>query len=285
MEDKVRAYWHVYSDGKRADIPFGTDDDKIYAMNAIPIAAYHSDMEVICLEVNDTHLHTIVKGKNVDGFRTGLKKRLTTRIKRKDDYPSGGIFLAANNIITRDELLVKIIYTYRNCLDFYRGAPWDYRWGVGNLYFAQRKTEGTAMEDLPVRMRRELFNIKQDLPGSWRVDEYGMILPSSYIDAERVERLFGSIRAFLAFLHVKKDEELRLKQVFSSNYIEQRSIQDIRERANRTAHKRYGIALRDLDFNSRLEIASSMLRSRTATRSESLAKAVFLKKDDLERLL
>lgn len=281
----MQGYWHVYSDGKRADIPFGTDDDKIFAMNAIPISAYHSGMEVICLDVNDTHLHTIVRGENVDGFRTGLKKRLTTRINRKDDYPAGGIFLAANSILTRDELLVKIIYTYRNCLDFYRGAPWDYRWGVGNLYFAKRIIEGTAIEDLPVRMRRELFNIKQDLPGSWRVDEYGMILPSSYIDAERVERLFGSVRAFLAFLHVKKDEELRLKQAFSSNYIEQRSIQDIRERANRMAHKRYDISLRDLDFNTRLEIASSMLRSKTATRSESLAKAVFLKKEDLDRLL
>ena len=27
MEDKVQGYWHVYSDGKRADIPFGTDEN------------------------------------------------------------------------------------------------------------------------------------------------------------------------------------------------------------------------------------------------------------------
>jgi hypothetical protein len=281
----VKGYWHVYSDGKRADIPFGRDEDKIFAMNAIPISAYHSGMEVICLEVNDTHLHTIVKGENVDCFRTGLKKRLTTHINRKDDYHTGGIFLASDSIQTRDELLVKIVYTFRNCLDFYRGAPWEYRWGVGNIYFAQRTITGKAIEDIPVRVRRELLNIKQDLPGFWRVDEDGMILPSSYIDVESVERLFGSVRAFLAFLHVKKDQELRLKQSFASNYIEQRSIQDIRERANKIAHQRYDIALRELDFKSRLDIAASMIHSRTATRSESLAKAVYLKKEDLERLL
>ncbi|MBR6305341.1 MAG: hypothetical protein IKR38_00990 [Bacteroidales bacterium] len=281
MDDKVKGYWHVYSDGKRADIPFGTDDDKTFAMNAIAISAYHSNMEVVCLEVNDTHLHTIVKGENVDGFRSGLKKRITSRLGKT----AGGIFLAANEIQTRDELLVKIIYTFRNCLDFYRGAPWDYRWGVGNLYFAQRKTAGTAMEDLPVRLRRKLLNIRLELPGSWRVDDDGMIIPSSYIDVEGVERLFGSIRAFLAFLHIKKDDELRLKQSFSSNYIEQRSILDIREHANRISHQKFRTALRNLDFKSRLEIASSMLRSRTATRSESLAKAVYLKKADLDRLL
>lgn len=28
MDDKVKGYWHVYSDGKRADIPFSTDEDK-----------------------------------------------------------------------------------------------------------------------------------------------------------------------------------------------------------------------------------------------------------------
>lgn len=277
----MKGYWHVYSDGKRADIPFSTDEDKTFAMNAIAISAYHSDMEVVCLEVNDTHLHTIVKGENVNSFRTGLKKRLTTRLGKT----AGGIFLAADEIQTRNELLVKIIYTFRNCLDFYRGAPWDYRWGVGNVYFAQRKKDGTAMEDIPVRMRRELLNIRQDLPGSWRVDNDGMIIPSSYIDVEAVERLFGSIRVFLAFLHVKKDDEARLKQSFSSNYIEQRSIQDIREQANRMSHQKYSAALRNLDFKSRLEIASSMLRSRTASRSESLAKALYLKKADLERLL
>lgn len=50
-DDKVQGYWHVYSDGKRADIPFGSDEDKTFAMNNIAICSYRYGMEIICLEV------------------------------------------------------------------------------------------------------------------------------------------------------------------------------------------------------------------------------------------
>lgn len=285
MDDRVKGYWHVYSDGKRADIPFGSDEDKIFAMNSIAICAHQNGMEVVCLEVNDTHLHSILKGNNVDATRTSLKRRITTRANMDGRQHSGEFFIAANEIQTRSELLVKIVYTFRNCLDFFRGAPWEYRWGVGNLYFANRKVEGTPLGNYSARERYRILECRMDLPLNWRIDDDGLILPSSYIDVDSVERLFGSVRAFLAFLHVKKDDEQRLKQSFATCYIEQRSIQDMREHANRLSHQRFGMGLRNLAFDARLEIAAGMIRAKTATRSESLAKALFLKKEDLDRLL
>jgi len=66
FDESVHDYWHVYSDGKRADIPFATDEDKIAAMNSIAICACRSSMEVICQEVNDTHLHCILYLKKAD---------------------------------------------------------------------------------------------------------------------------------------------------------------------------------------------------------------------------
>ncbi len=285
MEDRVTGYWHVYSDGKRADIPFATDKDKVFAMNSIIICAHLNNMKVVCSEVNDTHLHAIVKGESADSFRPYLKRRLTSYVNREGNQQTGEIFIAAGEIQTREELLVKIVYTFRNCLDCFRGAPWEYRWGVGNLYFARRKEEGAPLGNFSARERYRILQCRQELPLHWRIDDDGLILPSSYIDVDEVERLFGSVRAFLAFLHVRKDDEQRLKQSFASNYIEQRSIQDMRERANRQAHQKYGRALKNLPFEARIIIASSMLKSRTATRSESLAKALFLKKEDLDRLL
>lgn len=285
MDDRVTGYWHVYSDGKRADIPFATDKDKVFAMNSIIICAHLNNMKVVCSEVNDTHLHAIVKGESADSFRPDLKRRLTTYVNREGNQQTGEIFIAAGEIQTREELLVKIVYTFRNCLDCFRGAPWEYRWGVGNLYFARRKEEGAPLGNFSARERYRILQCRQELPLHWRIDDDGLILPSSYIDVDEVERLFGSVRAFLAFLHVRKDDEQHLKQSFASNYIEQRSIQDMRERANRLAHQKYGRALKNLPFEARIIIASSMLKSRTATRSESLAKALFLKKEDLDRLL
>ena len=285
FDETVHDYWHVYSDGKRADIPFATDEDKIAAMNSIAICAHQSSMEVICQEVNDTHLHCILRGRYPEKFSTGMRKRISTHQNRKGTGKSGEFFLSFNEITDRRELLTKIIYTFRNCLDFYKGAPWNYRWGVGNLYFAPRVTAGTALRELTVRKQRELLSCWQELPQDWRIDDSGMLLPASYINVDLVEALFGSARAFLAFLHVKKDDEQQMKQAFSQQYIEQRSMEDMRQHANRLAHKKFGNSLRVISFESRLEIAASMLRGGTGTRTESFAKALYLKKADIDRLL
>ncbi len=285
FEDAVHDYWHIYSDGKRADIPFASDDDKIFAMNSVAICAYQCDMEVICLEVNETHLHSVLRGRFPEKFSSRLKKRINTLLNRKEDGTAGVFYLSFNKITNRRELLTKIIYTFRNCLDFYKGAPWNYRWGVGNLYFAPRVSSGTPLSDMSARNQREILSCWQELPQDWRMDEYGMLLPSSYINVDLVESLFGSVKAFLAFLHLKKDDEQQMKQTFSQQYIEQRSMEDLRHHANRLAHNKYGNSLRVISFESRLEIAASMLRGGTGSRTESFAKALYLKKADIDRLL
>ena len=283
-EESVKGYWHIYSDGKKADIPFSSDGDKIYAMNSVAICAFSSGMEVLCLEVNDTHLHAVLRGDRPQEFNAKLKRRITTRENSKESF-RGGFFLAADSIGTRDELLVKIIYTFRNCLDFFKGAPWEYRWGVGNLFFAKRQQEGRQLDQLSRREREKILGCTLSLPSFWRISIDGLILPSSYINAERVERLFGTVRTFLAFLHVRKDDELRIKQQCSSNYLQQRSIQDMREHANRLSNTKLGKPLGNLCLEERLNIAGRMLRGGSASRSESFAKALYLKKEDIDRLL
>ena len=82
-----------------------------------------------------------------------------------------------------------------------------------------------------------------------------------------------------------KDDEQKLKQAFSQQYMEQRSMEELRAHANKLAHKKYGNSLRTINFESRLQIAASMLRGGTGSRTESFAKALFLKKADVDRLL
>jgi hypothetical protein len=134
MKDEVvENMWHVYSDGTRADIPFNTDEDKLYAWNSVAVCAEIAGVQVWVLTVNDTHLHTVVKGLEVrvKRFRDVLQQRLQTR------FPGQGIYFACDPIKTHDDVLIKFMYVYRNCLDFFMNLPGEYAWGSGNIYFSR----------------------------------------------------------------------------------------------------------------------------------------------------
>ncbi|MBR5041807.1 MAG: hypothetical protein IKX67_01065 [Bacteroidales bacterium] len=285
--ESIKGFWHVYSDGKQADIPFYSDEDKIFAINSIAIVALSTGVKVLCLNVNDTHLHVIVMGEYGERFAAELKKRLMRYFKStgQETKVGKGLFLSCNEITQRKEALTKIIYTFRNCMDFFRLMPWEYRFGSGNVYFTERKIAGQPVRSLTYREKRELFHTNVNLPDNWLTDEYGMLVPGSFMDVKTVEKLFGSPRAFLAFLYVRREDEQLMKQQFHSQYLDNRRIQDWRERGNSLCNSYFGKSLRAVDISSRLKVAAKMLKSRDGFKCESFAKALYLKKEDLDLLL
>lgn len=284
MKDEVvENMWHVYSDGTRADIPFNTDEDKLYAWNSVAICAEIAGVRVWVSTVNDTHLHTMVKGleMRVKRYRDVLQQRLQAH------FPGQGIYFACDPIETHDEVLVKFMYVYRNCLDFFKNLPGEYAWGSGNIYFSEKRHffKGRRIGDMPVREQRRLFHTKILLPAHWMCDYDGRILPESFIDYEAVEQFFRSVFTYIAFMHIKKDDEARLKQQIHSRYLESRSIQDLRRMGNEICVKRCGRKLSKASFQARLDVAVEMLRRGLSGRSTSLAKALILKPQDLELLV
>ncbi len=286
---KNEQYWHIYSDGGKADIPFGSDDDKTYAMNSVAISSFATGATVLAVEINDTHLHAVVRCADGGKTRRELQRRLTRHFLyegRKEDMGEG-LCLSAEELPTREDVLSRIIYTFRNCLDFYKNTPWNYHWGVGNLYFADEANipHGKAFSALSYREQYEIFRTGLKLPQDWEVDANGLILPASYVDYHEVEQLFCTPRAFLAFLYVRKEDEQQMKQRFNARYMENRSMLDLRGKANRLSQSMFGRSLLRLSMHDRINVASRMIKAREGAVSESFAKALYLKKEDLVRLL
>lgn len=283
--------WHVYSDGTRADIPFYEEEDKVYAMNSVAIIAYKTGVTIWVVTINDTHLHLIAKGNEgeVKMFVKMLKRRYSTFMARggRSDLLGESFSLSMGPITGREELLVKFMYVYRNCLDFYDMVPWDYPWGSGNLYFSDKSQirSWKSLAELTCRERFSLLHTKQDLPGNWRIDQRCMILPLSFVAWNEVESFFGSNRAFLAFMHINREKEVALKQTFHQKYLDNGSIQELRKIGEKICRKKYKVALRMASFNIRLKVAGEMISSRIASKNSSLAKAVYLHMEDLNILL
>ena len=290
LDEAVKDYWHVYSDGKRTDIPFLTDEDKIYARNSVAICAFQCGVTVLAVTINDTHLHAMVRApeERAGRFKESLRNRLYSYHK-KGGHPERigkGLFLACEPVSTRTELKKKIIYVLRNCLDFFPLMPGDYPWGSGNIYFARSGTGlGRPLKDYSKREQIIILRTNTLLPQHWRIDEKGSITPDSFIDYRHVESIFVTVRAFIAFLFVRKEDEEAMKREANRAYLEYRKMEDLRQTGNRLSKNYCKHNIRTAPLEVRLKVASRMIHERLAGKSESLAKALYLRKEDLDRLV
>ena len=130
-----------------------------------------------------------------------------------------------------------------------------------------------------------MFRTKHPIPQHWRFQENGRILPESFVDFEAVERFFRSARTFIAFLYVRKEDEAAMKQEIYRNYMESRSIQELRKIGNRYSVNYCGRTLPKTTLEIRLKVALRLLREGLSSKSASLAKALYLKPEDLYLLV
>jgi len=275
--------WHVYSDGTRADIPFDTENDKVYAWNSVAICAEMAGVRVWVETVNDTHLHSLVWADEVSAERY----RILLQQRQQRFFPGKDIYYACDPVSTREEILSKFMYVYRNCMDFYRKLPWEYPWGCGNIYFSEKRHFflGRRIGAISRRERERLFKTHFPLPPDWRFDGSGRILPESFVDYDAVEQYFRSPRTFIAFLYVRKEDEAALKQEIHQSYLESRTIQDLRRLGNRYCVNYSGRSLVNASLPLRLKVAVRMLREGLSGKTPSLAKALYLQPDDLRFLV
>ncbi|MBR1405755.1 MAG: hypothetical protein IJ578_02325 [Bacteroidales bacterium] len=275
--------WHLFSDGTRADIPFGRDEDKTYVWNSIAICSFSSEVRILVATVNDTHFHLLVRGegKDAEKFRGALLHRL------RFEFRGDRIEIAMDPVNDRREILSKFMHVYPNCLDFYRKLPWEYPWGSGNIYFSEKCHfyRGALIGKEYGRAYRRFFKTRIQLPQEWRYNERGMILPECFIDYEYVESLFGTIRTWLAFLYVRKEDEARIRQQVEHRYLEHRSILDLRRQGNLYCQNLCKRSLAKAPIEMRLRTAVRMIQDGLSGKNASLAKALYLEPEDLQRLL
>lgn len=283
MQSTVNSIWHLFSDGTRADIPFGSDAGKTFVWNSIALCSFISGIRILVATVNDTHFHLMARG---DESRTvSFRDKLLHRLRQK--YTGERLEIAMDPIRDRREALSKFMYVYRNCMDFYRKLPGEYPWGSGNIFFSEKVhfCRGTLIGDKQGRLYRQLFNTHKRLPPGWRYNERGIILPECFIDYEYVENLFGTVRTWIAFLYVRKEDEARIRQEVEYRYLEHRSIMDLRRQGNLYCQKIGKCGLVKASIEMRLRVALCMIKDGISGKSVSLAKALYVDPEDLQRLV
>lgn len=286
-------YFHIYSNGSNVRNLFETDADCIFGMNLLAITAYSCQVQLLMIQVMGTHFHEIARGRPEDceRMRRLLKRQMETRLSMtgRKEYAPSGIEISIDEIKTETELKNKIIYVYRNGIAAgFPQAPWHYPWGPGDILFVNHEMAarvGNRVGDLGVRQRFTLFHSRVMLPPDWRYNDSGMILPHSYLDWDRVEKLFVSIRAFLAFLHQKKDIESQIDREANFSSFSRLSDKDLRREASGLLRSLFGRdSASKATIDERMAVAQKLWGDRRTYSLPQLARVTLLDKALLRKV-
>ena len=290
----IRDCSHVYSDGSNVTAIFPDRQDKYRILDLLAVAAFETGVRILVAEVMTTHFHAIVSGTETcrEQFKVSVWRKLAAWVARNglDGCISGGLALINDPIKETDELKSKIMYVYRNSLC--AGiplVPWQYEGGPGDIYFidhAHEGLKGTPLSDLPARKVREYFHTMAKLPPSWRYDEVERrLLPHSYMDWSRVEGLFKTLRAFVAFLAQKKDLETKFDLECAAGAINKASEKDLRLEILNMCRETYHLDRVSLaSLEQRTELAARLWASGRTYSLSVLSRIALLPKDYLHRL-
>lgn len=205
---KYRHIWHLYTDGRNADIIFRDQEDMKVGMNLIGISLLKfPDLKMFTFELMNNHLHIILSGERCrcEEFFSTFKARLwkffsrNGRIVNMHDFNCG---LA--EITTLQSLRNEIVYVNRNGYVVHpECTPFSYPWGAGACFFNpfMRELQSVSYRNLTVREKRGICHSNDIcLPGDNIKVYKGVILPSSYCAVTEAESFFRNAHQYFHYL-------------------------------------------------------------------------------------
>lgn len=281
--------YHIYSNGTKMNVLFTERKDYIFMMNMLAVTSFANRVSLLVTQVMETHFHVVASGSQSEclKFTKDILMKLGIFISRRK--LSGKLEISMDPILDSRELKNKIMYVYRNAITAgFSLAPWQYEWGPGDIYFVNHENinnVGIPMGSISATKKRKLFHTHVSLPCEWRVNSEGMIIPHCYIDWQRVEKLFLTIRAFIAFMYQKKDIESAINAECARGYYIKYSEEELRKYANGLCVDVFGEPLSKASFENKIAVARKVWSSRKNVTASVLSRVVRVEKDVLSQVL
>ncbi len=211
--------FHVCTRGLAKGLWFYDEDDYRAGMNAVPVCAVLTKVDVYSFCLMDNHVHFILRGVEEDCIHFIREyKRLRSRqmsLKYRGERSIAGSDVSINVIDDVDYLKRAIAYVLRNPMAAGKSVlPTDYPWSSAGVYFSGWRSGNSSLcrlGDLSDMRKRELFKTRQHLPDEYLLDDNGVIFPGSYVDCQAVERIYNSPRQLLYYLSSTNDMEIELE--------------------------------------------------------------------------
>jgi len=256
--------YHLYSYGEDTPLLMVEPRDFIFTTNVIAYTSTLYNLKILAYCLMDSHMHYVIEGSYQDCILFGnqVMKRTVRRANKRVDkpYKFSSIDISAKPITNDEQLKRTIAYVIRNPIDAgFKYIPSFYEWSSASLYFSPVDTAaGTAIANFSTRERIKLTGIKEDLPLSWRIKDNGTIYNHQFVDYEYVNHIFGSARAYLAFLFIKKEEIIQINRNCSKFSFQTYSIKELSEIVIAESYRLFNRSYKSIDAKNRLTLAQEI---------------------------
>lgn len=219
----MKGYYHVSSHGLERNDIFRSRENFIAGMNDIAISVLGFDISMLCFCLMSNHFHFVLYGSESEcrRFANEYKRRCAMRMRLHSGEFKGlkDVEIHISHVDSLEYLENVIAYVLRNSLAAgILMMPYHYPWSSVSLYFNERnRVNGTRLNDMSVRKRFRVLKSRMDVPDKYVVDEHGMILPSCYVDAELVEKIYRHPARLMMSLSRKIENEIEIKLGIAGN--------------------------------------------------------------------
>lgn len=284
-----KGYYHVYSFGE--DTPKLLVSDKEFVM-AINLLAYCSGLfgcRIIAFVFMNSHFHLVLYGSEAEcrEFGMQLMRLILHRINRVREraYELRKVAVSADLLEDKEAVMSIIVYVHRNPIEAgFRFDPRFYKWSSASLLFAPELFGIGTVGELSRRSRVATLGIYYDVPKVWTYSADGAIMPKHFVAWSEAERIFGSIRAYIAFMYMKKDRIMELNMNCARSNFEALSDDELRVVARRMARKEEDVTIKNMDLAGRIALAQKLKSARGAG-IKQLARVLDVKIGLLESVL
>ena len=213
----MKGYFHISSSGLRKNDIFKTKEDFKVAMNDIALSILGCDVALLCFCLMSNHFHFVLYGERNECLRFAekFKHRCAVRMRfsAQEVRALKKMHLQIDELDTMEYLENVIAYVLRNPLT--AGVilmPYHYPWSSARLYFSgELECQGRILNGMSGRKRFGVLKSRMAVPDHYAIDENGVILPSCYVDAAHVERIFRHPSRLMLLLAKKLENDVELK--------------------------------------------------------------------------
>lgn len=237
-----RCYYHLCTDGWRDGKLFHTVEHFTFCMIGVALLTLKFGVQIYAFELMPNHIHIVLSATGEQCLECFyyLVRRINKKLKAAGlpclprDY-----WFKLIPIENRESMRHHLVYLARNKYEKGICTPCGHMWGTGYLLYNQTASliVGKKVKYMSGRELERIVGCRIDLPPEWEIHPVLGILPRCYINIDKVQELFPSVKDYMTMLVKDYESYIRISTSLEEDI--QWSVQEVKDIVNQLVNQMF----------------------------------------------